>query len=67
MKATIKLVKRVAENLRKDFKEGKESGSFSDKLERIVLGYSNANRAGNGQVNIEINGNYKYLFTDIKI
>ena len=67
MKATIKQVKRIVENLRKDFKEGKETGLFSEKLERIVLGYSNANRAGNGQVNIEINGSYKYLFTDIKI
>lgn len=68
MKATIKQVKNIAENLRNDFKQGKEKGSFSEKLERIVLGFENAFRSGNGEVGIEVRGgNYKYLFTDIKV
>lgn len=68
MKATIKQVQNIAKNLKEDFKKGEEKGSFSERLERIVLGFENAFRTGNGEVAIEVRGgNYKYLFTDIKV
>ena len=67
MIATAKNIKTLAQSLKQDFKDGKEKGSFSERLERIILGYSNAQRNGEGFVVVLIRDQYKTLWIDIKI
>lgn len=68
MKATVSNIKSLAKSLKQDFKNGKQTGSYSATLERIVLGYENAFRSGDGHVGIEIRGgNFKYLYLDIQV
>lgn len=67
MKASKADVLKLAKSLKDDFKRGIYKGSYVEALERIVLGFENAFRAGDGNIGIESRGRYYYLYVDLKV
>lgn len=67
MKATVKNIQSLAASLKKDFGSGLHKGSFSERLEKVVLGYENAFRSDEGLVGITTKHGNKYLWIDINV
>ncbi len=66
MKATKKDLLRLGKLLRDDFRSGKLTGSFADRMEQIVLGYENSYKAQNGEIGITSMGRNLALWREIR-
>ncbi|MDI9866080.1 hypothetical protein QM480_17190 [Flectobacillus sp. DC10W] len=56
MKATKKEIQRLAKSLKEDFKRGVYHGSYSERLEKIVLGFDNVTRSDDGIIGVHVRG-----------
>lgn len=64
--ATVKDIKETAKIVEESIKAGRGAGKFSERVENILLTYSNVYRNGLDCIIRLRNGNYESIYTYIK-